>query len=285
MVKRRYLRLLLFALFSQCECLSVVGGGLAAAGFTGFFGWAFQGVGPTENAQACLNSLPHTSIDSLNALRIGSKNPSVALYCGAKVRPESYAPLAAKIIEVLEQQEEGEEEAGVLILQSPFNMYCFKPATVEKVLDTYPSVTSIVGHSIGGLWAAEYCRDLYTADRWPNDKDLSFFYMGVHGKSLNFQQFRDLPFANVAFSYASEDITLKNACGDGGIDEYLAKIRHDLPDGAKLVEIPGGNHEQYGSYGSPGYAQGLAYKDFPAKISEESQIELVATAIATMERG
>ena len=58
-----------------------------------------------------------------------------------------------------------------------------------------------------------------------------------------------------------------------------------FPTGQSSSRFPGGNHEQYGSYGSPGYAQGLAYKDFPAKISEESQIELVATAIATMERG
>ena len=55
---------------------------------------------------------------------------------------------------------------GVLILQSPFNLYCFKPATVAKVLEAYPSVTCVTGHSIGGLWAAEYCRDLNEAGLW-----------------------------------------------------------------------------------------------------------------------
>ena len=48
-----------------------------------------------------------------------------------------------------------------------------------------------------------------------------------------------------------------------------------------MLFINGGNHEQYGSYGSPGYAQGLAYKDLQAKISEAEQHRIVAAAIAS----
>ena len=47
----------------------------------------------------------------------------------------------------------------------------------------------------------------------------------------------------------------------------------------------GGNHEQYGSYGSPGYSKGLAYKDLVAKISAEDQCAQVARAIAATARG
>lgn len=114
---------LFLGLLSLVEGLGVVGGGLAAAGFTGFLGWAFQGVGPTPSAQATLDALPTERIESLTAIRIGSKAPKVALYCGAKVRPESYAPLAADIVKTLDSASTSEDDAtGVLLLQSPFNM-------------------------------------------------------------------------------------------------------------------------------------------------------------------
>ena len=67
---------------------------------------------------------------------------------------------------------------------------------------------------------------------------------------------------------------------------YVARNAAELPEGGRAYEIAGGNHEQYGSYGSPGLAQGLAYKDLPATISAEAQCELLAAAIAdTASRG
>ena len=67
---------------------------------------------------------------------------------------------------------------------------------------------------------------------------------------------------------------------EGDVPAYVARTKEELPDGCVVYEIAGGNHEQYGSYGSPGPAQGLAYKDLPATISAEEQCEVVAAAIA-----
>lgn len=287
----RLLLLVVFVCFHDCSSL-VIGGIAAATGFAGFVGWAFQGVGPSSNARAILDRSPVEDVPSLNALRVGGGQPKVALYCGAKVRPESYVPLAMEIIEELGEDEGNKDKNAVLILQSPLNMYCFKPATVEKVLAAFPSVTCVAGHSIGGLWAAEFCRDLRDAGQWPQ-AGLDFFYMGVHGKSLSLEPFQSLPFGKVAWSYATEDVTMQRAAAAGGsVDEegkaavgrYISSVREELPSGAAIVEIAGGNHEQYGSYGSPGYAQGLAYEDLPATISEEEQRRLVAAAIAATAR-
>ena len=33
---------------------------------------------------------------------------------------------------------------------------------------------------------------------------------------------------------------------------YVDRVRDQLPASATIYEIAGGNHEQYGSYGSPG---------------------------------
>ena len=43
--------------------------------------------------------------------------------------------------------------------------------------------------------------------------------------------------------------------------------------------MKGGNHENYGAYGSPGPAQGLAYKDNPATIAAAEQRKLLAASI------
>ena len=245
-------------------------GGIAGAGVVGFLGWAFQGVGPSPQAKALATANTPTKVGG--GLLFGTGPPVVALYCGAKVRRESYAPLALAVVEQL-------DGSGVLVLQSPLNIYAFKPMSVAKVLEQHPSVTCIAGHSIGGLWAAEFCGDLHEAGQWPSS-GLDFFYMGVHGRGVSLDKFKHLPFRNVGWSWASEDCTMLRAA-DGDVPAYLACVRDsELPSDAKIFEVEGGNHEQYGSYGSPGPMQGLAYKDNPARISEEEQCALVAKAIA-----
>ena len=250
-------------------------------GVGGFLAWAFQGVGPSDEAAASIAANPPQEIQELNGLLFGDV-PKVALYCGAKIRPESYAPLARRVAD--------EVGGGVLVLQSPFNVYAFKPATVEKVLSVYPSITCVAGHSIGGLWAAEFCRDL---KKWPAN-GLSFFFMGVHGSMLDFSQFKALPFSRVGWSVATEDVTMQRCVDDDECDTssseaiadaYIERTRDQFPSSAKLYRIDGGNHEQYGYYGSPSYDKGLAYKDLVAKISAEEQCALVAAALADTARG
>ena len=267
------------------QTASALGGAAVAgvAGVTGFLGWAFQGVGPSPEAAAAVARAPPVEVSELDALLFGSRAPKVALYAGAKIRPESYAPLALELSETL-------DGAGVLVLQSPFNVYAFKPATVEKVLAAYPSITCVAGHSIGGLWAAEFCRDLEDSGSWPA-AGLNFFYMGVHGKSVSLEPFRDLPFGKVGWSVATEDVTFQRCIDDDECDTslslaeaYIEEVSAQLPATAQISLIEGGNHEQYGSYGSPGYSKGLAYKDLVAKISAADQCAQVAAAIAAVAR-
>ena len=66
-------------------------------GVGGFLAWAFQGVGPSEEAAASIVASPPQEIQELNGLLFGDDKPMVALYCGAKIRLESYAPLAQEL--------------------------------------------------------------------------------------------------------------------------------------------------------------------------------------------
>lgn len=250
---------------------------IASAGVAAFLGWAFQGVGPSVDARAAVTSAPPTKVPGLGLLF--GDTPTVAIYCGAKVRRESYAPLAQSVAEKV--------GGGVLVLQSPQGaglcVYAIKPASVATVLDAFPSVKCIAGHSIGGLWAVEYCRDLHEAGDWPT-AGLSFVHLGVHGKGVSLSPFKELPFERVGWTIASEDCTMQRAAG-GDVPAYVARVVDELPEGATIFEFDGGNHEQYGDYGSPGPARGLAYKDNPASMTKEKQREAVAAAVADIARG
>lgn len=252
--------------------MRVVGAGVAA-----FLGWAFQGVGPATDARAAMEASPPTKVGGLGLL-FGDE-PTVAIYCGAKVRRASYAPLAQSVAE--------KTGSGVLVLQSPqfagLCVYAKKPANVEKVLERFPTVTCIAGHSIGGLWAAEFCRDLFDAGKWPS-AGLDFVHLGVHGKGVSLSPFRILPFRKVGWTVATQDCTMLRAA-EGDVTAYVERVVDELPKGSTIFELDGGNHEQYGDYGSPGPAQGLAYKDNPATMPAEEQREVVAEAIALIARG
>ena len=75
----------------------------------------------------------------------------------------------------------------------------------------------------------------------------------------------------------TEACTMERAA-EGNVPAYVARTRDELPP--EIFYVGGGNHENCGSYGSPGPAQGLAYKDLSATISAEEQRDVVAAAIA-----
>ena len=153
---------------------------IATAAVGAFLGWAFQGVGPSRDARwALVRTEPKLVPVPGLGLLFGS-DPTLALYCGAKVRRESYAPLAEAVA--------AKTGSGVLVLQSPqflgLCVYAKKPANIAKVLEQYPTITCVAGHSIGGLWAAEFCRDLHERGAWPS-AGLDFVHLGVHGKGVS----------------------------------------------------------------------------------------------------
>ena len=124
----------------------------------------------------------------------------------------------------------------MLVLQSPqflgLCVYAKKPATVAKVLEQYPTITCVAGHSIGGLWAAEFCRDLHESGAWPS-AGLDFVHLGVHGKGVSLAPFRDVPFGKVGWTIATEDVTMQRAAAeDDSIDAYVARVVEELPEGA-----------------------------------------------------
>ena len=169
------------------------------------------------------------------------------IYPGAKVEPESYSPLANKIAQA------GYE---VIITPMPLNFAFFDYDIASEVISQYPNIKNwaIGGHSLGGVIAAKY------ASTNNNIKGVVFYAAYPQGDELK-----------------DKDIEVTSIYGSLDGVASLEKIKGAkdlLPSSATFVEIEGGNHAQFGSYGEQS-------GDNPATITPDEQIK--QTTKATIE--
>jgi len=168
------------------------------------------------------------------------------LYPGGRVDPAAYSPLARSIA-----------SGGylVVIVPMPLNLAVLDFDRAIQVQAAYPEIRRWVvgGHSLGGAMAAHFTYE------HPSD---------VAGLVLW-----------AAFSAAGDDLSgssLAVLCISGSRDglstpQDIADARSRLPASTIYVEIEGGNHAQFGTYGpQPG--------DLPASISREDQQQQIVLA-------
>lgn len=169
----------------------------------------------------------------------------VILYQGAKVEAEAYAYLGEKL---------SGQGYTVSIPDLPLKFGIFGVDTAEAVIGEYPEIDSwfIGGHSLGGVAAAMYAED-------HQDELAGLFFLGSYPAG-DFA-LSDLPMLSV---YGEKDgLTLLDDIEDNRI-LFSAN--------SEFVEIPGGNHAQFGLYGEQ-------KGDNPAAISPLEQQDLVAEAL------
>lgn len=166
------------------------------------------------------------------------------VYTGARVVPEAYAPVAERVA-----------AAGhpVFIPRLTLNLAVFDADAADAVIAEHPEIEHwvIAGHSLGGVMAARYAADHPEIDglvlwgSYPEDS------LDLSGSDLV-----------VSSIFASNDRLSTR-------EEVLAAV-DILPD-ALFVEIEGGNHAQFGDYGSQ-------RGDGAATIAPETQWDQVAEA-------
>ncbi len=174
-------------------------------------------------------------------------NVGMVFYTGARVDPESYAPLARQIA-----------QGGVLVVvvKHPFNFAFLGVSEAGDVLLEHPEITNWVmaGHSLGGAMAAEF------AER--NQRISGLVLLAAYpGESSNlaFRSIRTL------VVYGSEDGLATPA-------EVEEKVSALLPPNTELELLDGGNHAQFGSYGAQA-------GDGTAAITRQEQQDQTAAAI------
>ena len=172
-----------------------------------------------------------------------SGDTALIFYPGAKVEETAYAPLLHAL---------AAEGMDVMLVKMPFHLAFFGSGRADEIRSDYSYDNWFLGgHSLGGAMAARYA--------------------AKHGGELaGLVLCAAYPTAPLDDSlveillYGSEDGVLNR--------ERLAQGRQYAPERSYEIELPGGNHAQFGSYG-------VQAGDGPAGISARQQQEETVEAI------
>ncbi len=201
---------------------------LAGAAFGAFALYASDYYRAADSAQQSLAPSEQIPVEhGANYLAFGNPDAStgIVFYPGAKVEYSAYAPLMRNL---------AEKGYLAVVVEMPFNFAFFGIDAADGVRAAFPQVKSwwVGGHSLGGSMAAQY------ASAHANDDALDgLVLLGSYTAS-------DLSAANLGVigAYGSNDQVLNH--------EKLASSASLMPKNALMVEIPGGNHAQFGDYGA-----------------------------------
>jgi hypothetical protein len=154
------------------------------------------------------------------------EDTALIFYPGAKVEATAYAPLLYEL---------AENGIDCFLVEMPYRLAIFGKDKADEILqnEEYQNYTTwyLAGHSLGGAMAASY-----TAEN-PDTIDALILLAAYPTKSLTEQE--DLIVLSI---YGSEDGVLNM--------ESLAKGREYMPEEYIEICIEGGNHANFGSYGT-----------------------------------
>ncbi len=211
----------------------------------GFFVWVFaRGADPMPDALLALESDAEVIVNTDKWLQFdpasAPKTVGFIYYPGGLVDESAYAPYAKSI---------AAEGYPTIIVPMPLDLALFGANRAESVIEAYPEVTHWVigGHSLGGVAAARFANEnLDVID--------GIIFLASHPEEgIDLTQ-TDLEVLSI---YGNRDGLLNPIA--------IAKSRTVLPADAQFVEIEGGNHAQFGWYGSQ---EG----DLEAEISRSDQM-------------
>ena len=164
------------------------------------------------------------------------------IYPGARVSPKAYAPVANAI---------ASEGYLVVIVAMPMHLAVLGLNKADQVRQAHDQVQTWVmaGHSLGGAMAAKYALEN------PAVNGL-VLWAAYPGQNDDLSQWPD-PVVSI---YGSQD-------GLATVEKIMVS-QELLPDHTQYVEISGGNHAQFGSYGTQ-------RGDGRANISRQEQQEII----------
>jgi len=196
----------------------------------GFTIWAYTPLGPLPMALDSLQSDASISVSQANGwlvfrpLNTAVLTTGFIIYPGGRVDYRAYAPAAHAI---------AAQGNLVVLTRMPFNLAVFGVQTADKVVAAFPEVENwaVGGHSLGGAMGAAY---VY---QHPGQVQGLVLWASYPAESNNLSGAA----IRVVSIYGTEDGLATS--------EKIAASRALLPADTIWVEIPGGNHAQFGWYG------------------------------------
>lgn len=221
---------------------------------TSFLVWVNTTNPIMPQAEAALQSSPSVTVNRTSGYisfvpTAGTPRAGIVLYPGGRVVAEAYAPLARAIA-----------EQGYLaaIVFAPINLAILNVNAADQVIADFPEVTTwaVGGHSLGAAVATLYVQ---------NNLDVrGLVIMASFPANDALRERSDLRVVSI---YGTND-GLARA-------EDIRNSSKDLPQNARFVPIEGGNHAQFGYYGTQ-------VGDNQATISHEEQTTQIVTAIVAL---
>lgn len=222
-------------IIGSCFLLVLIAGGLMI--------WRYlTPYAPADNAETALVSgggiLVEQNDNWISFEPAYSTGAAVIFYPGGLVEAEAYATLAKRIA-----------AAGhaVYIAQMPLNLPVTKADAAEEIIRVHPRFSFVLGgHSLGGVMASRY------AAEHPEQLE-GVFFLASYPDEKGILKDTTLSVLSVL---GTEDLIIDR-------DSYR-KGRAYLPDNTVYYSLEGGNHAQFGSYGTQ-------KGDGEATISEDEQ--------------
>jgi hypothetical protein len=225
--------------------------GILAAATIGFLAWGLIIPAPMPEAITAMQSDSQVSVTSDPWLVFqpvqGTPTTGFIIYPGGRVDPRAYAPQAHEI---------ASKGYLVVIVPMPLNLAVFGSNKATAVIREFPDIENWVigGHSLGGSMAALY------ADNHTDQIDGLVLWASYPASS------NDL-------SDSALKVVSISASQDGlATPEKIDASRPLLPADTTWVEIIGGNHAQFGWYGSqPGdEAASISRKDQQSQVVQST---------------
>lgn len=227
-----------------------------------FILWMADSFGARGFDKSILETDPTITVEETNRLILFQPRDKEQLtgfifFPGGMVQPEAYAPMARAI---------AEQGYNVFIVKLPFG---FAPLESQETSVTEQALQIIDANESVQYWAVGgHSRGAAIASRFADKYGASFDGLILIGTSHPKDKVFDLSNTTlwVTKIYATND-------GLASVEEVEANAVY-LPDNTTWVLIDGGNHSQFGYYGSQ-------LGDNTATISHEQQQELMDEAILT----
>lgn len=208
-----------------------------------FLAWALTPQGPMEEAREALESDGEVEVSSGERYVFEplGEDPEVGfiIYPGARIDPRSYAPPAREI---------AEEGFFVVIEPMRLNLAVFSPEAAEEVMEEYSEIERWIvgGHSLGGAMAS----------RFASQKEVDGL---VQWASYTPDDLSDSEIPALSIYAELDGLTTVEDVEEG---------KDKMPLNTRYVMIEGGNHAQFGWYGSQ-------RGDNEARITREEQQSIV----------
>ncbi len=177
----------------------------------------------------------------------GKPQTGLIFYPGARVTPEAYASIARSV---------ASESFLVVIPSMPLNMALFAPHRASEVMSMHPDIRywAIGGHSMGGAFAAQFIAQrpetisglVLVGAYPPNGIDLS--------------------------TSAKEVVSIYGSVDGIATPAEVLAAKPFLPPMTEWVEVNGGNHAQFGDYGSQ-------FGDSEPYVTADQQQRVTGTSI------